>query len=120
MRVRLIMIYVLYSTFILDLIYGMTLSKDARFIISASRDKTVKIFDRQGKREVYQFASAHTGTSSYKICLIFFIIDQIRMVELSSDNRFLASVSYDKSIKVFDQQSRSQIHCLTNIHNSND
>ena len=45
-------------------------------------------------------------------------LEQITSVVVSSDNRFIVSGSKDKTIKIFNIQTRQEIHHITNIHHS--
>jgi len=39
----------------------VAVSPDSKFIASASRDRSIKIFDLETKQQVHHFQDAHTG-----------------------------------------------------------
>lgn len=45
-----------------DEVSAVSVSNDNKFIISGSKDKSVKIFDAQEKSEIYHFTDLHAGT----------------------------------------------------------
>ncbi len=64
----------------------MKISHDCRYIVSGSRDNSVRIFDIQTKQQIQHFEGVHT--------------DRIRSIALSPDNQFIVSSSFDGSIKI--------------------
>ncbi len=45
-------------------------------------------------------------------------LEIITAVTTTSDNRFIVSCSFDKSIKIFDFHTREQVHHFQNVHES--
>jgi len=69
---------------ILDVIF----TPDEKFIISASADESIRIFNVQTKQQVGQIKDAHDNV--------------VRLIAITSDAKYLVSGSIDKSIKVFE------------------
>ena len=46
---------------VIDWISCIAITSDARFIVSGSGDKSIKIFDLESKEPVHHFKDAHTG-----------------------------------------------------------
>jgi len=59
MKVKKFIIIGIY--FDLDENISLLLTSDNRYIISASEDKSMKIFDIQAKKQVYHFKNIHTS-----------------------------------------------------------
>ena len=51
--------------FALGVIRSVAISNDGKFIVSASEDKSIKIFDIQAKDQVHHFVDIHDRTSFY-------------------------------------------------------
>jgi len=80
----------------------VTISHDNKYIVSASSDKTIKVFDLTTQKELYSFIDVHVG--------------RIRCVAISNDNKYIISGSDDESIKVFDFDSKREIHHFKDAH----
>jgi WD40 repeat protein len=70
----------------LDSIRGVALSRDGRVLVSASDDKTLKIWEIEGGRE-RRTLTGHRNS--------------VYGVALSGDGRIVVSASYDQTIKVW-------------------
>ena len=81
----------------------------------------------QGVRSADQAATAPLCRCTYQYHHSFFLsfllsrhsssfIVAVRSVAVSSDNRFIVSGSHDKSIKVFDLQTKQQLHHFVDAH----
>jgi len=98
---------------------ALTVTPDSRFIISAGRtekDHDIKWFDIQTKQQVHHIQIAHQGflplfSSLFTNCSL----DWISSLTVTSDNRYLISGSNDKSIKIFDLQTKQEIYNLQNV-----
>ena len=107
-----------HSSCFIDRVWSVAVSSDNRFIVSGSSDKSIKVFDLQTNQQLHHFADAHRGT----IILSFLLrhsssfIDIVRSVAVSSNNRFIVSGSDDKSIKVFNLQTKQQLHHFADAH----
>ena len=106
-------------------INSVAVSRDNRFIVSGSHDKSIKVFDLQTKQQLHHFARAHTSTIILSFFLSFLLprhsssfIEGVTSVAVSSDNRFIVSGSYDNTIKVFDLQTKQQLHHFADAHTS--
>jgi len=42
-------------------VHSVVFSRDGKYIISGSKDKSIKIFDVKTKQPVHQFADVHNG-----------------------------------------------------------
>ena len=82
------------------IISALDISTDARWIVSASVDNTVKVWDSKNKRLVRTL----TGHAS-----------QVMSVSLSPDGRWIASGGLDKTIKIWDFQSGALIRTLNTV-----
>jgi len=61
------------------------MSPDGRFIISGSKDKSIRVFDIQTKQQIHRFKDAHD--------------DEILSVAVSSDGQYIIAGSRNKTIK---------------------
>ena len=68
-------------------VYSLAFSLDGTFLVSGSRDKTVKLWDVQTGRVIKSF-HGHRGW--------------IKSVSISADNTMIASGSYDKTARLWD------------------
>ena len=80
-----------------DKVYSIAISSDNRFIVSASEDSSIKIFDLKSKKQRHHWEKIHGG-------------EIIEAIALSNDNRFIVSGSHDRSVKVFDVATLTQTH----------
>jgi len=65
----------------------MKLTSNDKFIISASRDQSIKVFDLQTKQQVQHFQNAHDK--------------YVNTVAVTNDDKYIVSGSWDQSIRVF-------------------
>lgn len=49
---------------LIDCIASLVISADSKFIVSASQDKSIKVFDMHTKQQLHHFQDAHTGNIS--------------------------------------------------------
>lgn len=89
-------------------ILSVAVTSDDQFLISASRDKSIKVFDIHTKQEVHHFQNAHKG-KIVSIKILSNCLDWITSVAVTSDNKYIVSGSFDKSLKVFDFQTKQEI-----------
>ena len=90
---------------------------DGKFIVSGSEDRSIKIFDLKTKQLVHWFKDAHNGLFRKGFFFLTFQ-DAITSLAVSTYNgcSIIVSASSDKSIKVFDLQTRQQIHHFRKVH----
>jgi len=89
---------------------------DSQFIVSGSIDRVIKILNIETKQEVFEFKEAHQR--------IFFTLFRlqtplgwIKSVKVTPDGQFIVSCSDDRSIRIFDIQTKQLVHCFKNAHN---
>ena len=92
------------------------MSPDSRFIISSSYDKSIKIIDINAKQEVHHFVGAHDGKFKSLRPLSRYLA-WINSIAVTPDGQYVFSSSYDKSIKMFDLQTKQQEHQFADAHN---
>jgi WD40 repeat protein len=80
-----------------DFVSAVAVSPDGRFIVSGSRDRTVKVWDAQSGA-LLRSLKGHT--------------DFVSAVAVSPDGRFIVSGSWDRTVKVWDAQSGALLRSL--------
>ncbi len=90
-----------------------------KYLVSASQDKTIKILDFKTKEEKYHFKNLHECKSLKTITLLTLKDPLCSAIALSPNKQFIVSGCDDKSIKVFDVQTKKQIHHIREAHKSN-
>ena len=106
-----------HSSSFIDYVLSVAASSDNKFIVSGSKDKSIKVFDLQTKEQLHHFAAAHISTFNLiSTRYLSSFIEAVFSVAVSSDSRFVVSGSEDKSIKVFDLQTKQQLHHIPNAH----
>ena len=104
------------TSHLIDWILSVAISADGRFIVSGSRDKSMKVFDMHTKEQVHHFSNAHSSTISPFCMHTHFLIGGINSVAISPDGRFIISGSDDNSINVFDMHTKEQLHRFSDAH----
>lgn len=77
---------------------GLALSRDGRYVVSASADTTIRIWDLKQSGQ-YQTLTGHR--------------DAINGLALSTDNRWLASAGADQTVRLWDFQTGAVRHILS-------
>ena len=78
-------------------VFGVAMSRDGRLAVSASYDKTLKVWDVESGREL-RTLEGHTSF--------------VYGVALSGDGRLAVSASSDKTLKVWDVESGRELRTL--------
>lgn len=81
-----------------DWVRGVALSRDGRIAVSASEDRTLKVWEVGSGRELRTL----TGHASW-----------VRGVALSADARIAISASYDKTLKLWDLETGEVLATFT-------
>lgn len=78
------------------------MSPNGKYFVSASNDRSIKIFDIQNRQEVHHFQNIHEkGVTS---------------LAFGRSGRLFYSGSTDQSIKIFDIHTKQQAHHFLNAH----
>ena len=59
------------TQFLTDWVNSVALSADGRFIVSGSKDKSIKVFDMDTKQQLYHFLDAHSGIISLSLLYVY-------------------------------------------------
>ncbi len=100
---------------LIESIGALIVSPDNKYIISGSDDKSIKIFDIEGKKVVHHFQDAHEGKFCFPTSL-FYCVEKVRALAITPDGKFIVSCSDDHSIKLFDFQTKEQVHHFKDAH----
>ncbi len=103
--------------YFLDHVRCVVISSGNKYIISGSGDKSIKVFDLANQEEVYHFENAHESKTVIPLNYNSNFLDTVNSVAISTDNRYIISGSADKSIKIFDLESKTKLSHLKNAHN---
>ena len=71
-------------------VYSTCFSRDGKYIVSASNDKSIKIWDK----ETCNLISTLNGHSSF-----------VKSVGISYDSKYIVSGSADKTVKLWDKET---------------
>ena len=99
------------TTFIFLLIYirllgdvsSVAVSSDSNFIVSGSKDKTIKLFNLHTREELHHFAGAEFSMSI--ICRLLFSFFIEKGVVISDDQKLIISKANNTSVRIFDMQN---------------
>jgi len=86
------------------MISDIAVTPDGKFIVSASYDKSIKLFDLATKKQVHHFKDVHKG--------------EIYALRVSPNNKFIISAARDFSIKIFDIETKNLIYEFVYAHDS--
>ena len=107
-----------FTHLLTEMIGSVAISADSRLIVSGSNDKSIKVFDMNTKQQLHHFDCS--GNISLILCLFtHLLIGGLSSVAISADSRIIISGSYDKSISVFDMNTKQQLHHFENAHSCN-
>ena len=95
----------------------MASTKDNRFLLTASADRSVKVWDLELKEMVHQFVNIHSGIHAFLLFrFTLLLLDFVIKVLLSKNDRFIITAAEGGIINVFDARTKQQVHRYTNIH----
>ncbi len=94
------------------------MTPDSRFIVSCSKDKSIKIFDLEKLEEVYHFKNIHEGSEWFIKNLSF--TGAIRSVTVTPDNQSIISGSIDRVIKILNIETKQEVFEFKEAHQSKD
>ncbi len=91
------------------------MTKDSRYLVSGSGDKSIKIWDLRELKEIHHFADVHERILKeiFEKIMKFFIGD-IKYLTLTHDDKFIISSSWDKTFKIFDFEKKEEVYHLKN------
>ena len=96
---------------------SVVISYDKTLVVTGSADKSVKVFDVATKKVLHHFENLHTGDIVYaSLSNTPFLIDTIKSVVISRDNRLIITGSFDKSINVIDLWQKEPTHLFADAH----
>lgn len=93
----------------------MAMPADGQLIVTASGDKSIRIFNTETREQIHRFVDVHNGIT-VKVGYSSSYVDDIVSMAVSADGRFIVSGSRDKSIKVFSIASKQQLHHFQDAH----
>ena len=94
----------------------MAISNNDKFVVSASVDKSLKVFDLEAELQIHHFADIHLGNSPILPGILIYLLDSVNSVAISDDNNLMISGSSDKSIKIFDLTTMQMIYHIKDAH----
>ena len=94
----------------------MIFSRDGKYIISGSKDKSIKIFDVQTKELVHQFADVHNGKFSYDLQSPKYNKGGVLSLSISLDGKYIVSGSEDKSLQLYNIHTNELVHQFLAAH----
>ncbi len=86
------------------MISSVAVTPDGKFIVSASYDKSIKLFDLTTKKQVHHFKDVHKG--------------EIYTMIVSKNSKFIITAARDFSIKVLDIETKNLVHEFAYAHDS--
>lgn len=92
------------------------MTSDSRYIVSGSKDGSIKVFDFETKEEVHHFKDVHKGTVLIISYNAYSYLDGINSVAISPDNRYIISGSSDNTIKMFELEIDPVYHHFQESH----
>lgn len=81
-------------------VVAVDVSPDSNFVATASKDKSIKLWEMSTGREIRSFLGHEMTVTS---------------VEFSSDGKFLLSGSYDKTVRLWEVASGKEVHSISGI-----
>ncbi|MBQ2097815.1 MAG: PD40 domain-containing protein, partial [Bacteroidales bacterium] len=81
-----------------DYVTSASFSPDGRYIVSASVDRTVRIWDAKTGQQVGNPLEGHTA--------------YVNSASFSPDGRYIVSASYDKTVRIWDAKTGHQVQTL--------
>lgn len=94
------------------------MTPDSRYVVSASDDRSIKIFDLGEKKEVHNFENAHQG-DIFNAINIDLGLEDIMTVAMTPDGKYIVSGSLDNTIKIFDFETKQEVHHFKEAHEGN-
>jgi len=93
-------------------IFGLAITHDNRFFVSAGKDQCIKIWDITSRNCIDYIQNAHAGIV-YNICLR---LGPITSLTITPDDKFIVSGSTDQSIRIFNFSTKHCVHRFPATH----
>lgn len=92
-------------------------SRDNKYIISGSEDKTIKMFDLHRHTDVFHFKNPDAGAGEYSFATASLIFSELLFsLTLSRDNKYIISGSSDGVIRMFNIETRTEVYNFKQVH----
>ena len=110
-----LLLYMAYPFFSIAEIRSVDISYDNNFLVSGSKDKSIRLYDLKINQFIDHLIDAHIG---FLILILQLNTDkdEINSVKITNDNKFIVSASKDKSIKVFSLQKKQETYQFLDVH----
>jgi len=95
----------------------LAFSRSDKYIASPTGDLDILVYDTETRKVHCEIKQAHQSNFSNKIPPST-IIEKIRCLQISNDDKYVISSSNDRCIKVFSVQTQELVHNFENIHKS--
>ena len=103
-------------TLFLDHITSIVISTNDKWIVSASKDKSIKVYSLRRKQQMHHFQGMHEGSTILALNNLLILLDGILSVAIAGNGSFIVSGSADKSIKILSLRTKQDLHHFKDAH----